>query len=92
MTDTLRQSPEIFNKRIQIPGDELVTNDELAAEWDCTTRTVNRYDEQGLPYVMVAGRKYRPLRLSREWLARRIREPNPKRRRRAMPEAIGAGA
>lgn len=92
MTDTLRQSSETYNKRIQIPGDELVPNQALADEWGCTTRTVDRYDELGLPYVHVAGRKYRPLRRSREWLARRIREPNPTRRRRGMPEAVGAEA
>lgn len=66
---------------IQIPGDELVPDEELAAEWKTTRRTLGRYDRLplGLPFVMVAGRKYRPLNASRQWLASRIRHPNKRR-------------
>jgi hypothetical protein len=69
---------------IQIPGDELVLDDELANEWKSTRRTLGRYDRlsDGLPFVMIAGRKYRPLKACREWLARRIRRPNSSSRAR----------
>lgn len=64
---------------IQIPGDELVPNEALAQEWDCTERTLNRYDKRGLPFVMVGGRKFRPLNAARDWLAGNIKRLNPKR-------------
>ncbi len=69
---------------IQIAGDELVLDEQLAAEWNTTRRTLGRYDRlpDGLPFVMVGGRKYRPLNASRNWLAHRIRCPNPRRDRR----------
>ena len=59
---------------IQIPGDELVPDEELAEEWETSRRTLGRYDRlpDGLPFVYVAGRKYRPLNASRVWLANRI--------------------
>lgn len=64
---------------IQIPGDELISDEELAAEWGATRRTLGRYDRlpDGLPFVMVAGKKHRPRNACREWLARRICHPNP---------------
>ena len=67
---------------IQIPGDELVPDDDLAVEWGTTRRTLGRYDRlpDGLPFVMLSGRKYRPLNASRVWLARRIRRPQRNRR------------
>ena len=66
---------------IQIAGDELVLDGDLAVEWDTTRRTLGRYDRlpDGLPFIIVAGRKYRPLKLSRDWLARRIQHPNKRR-------------
>lgn len=67
--------------RIQIPDDELIPDADLATEWGCTTRTLRRYDNEpdGLPYVEVSGRKWRPVRGCGEWLAARIRRPNPRR-------------
>jgi hypothetical protein len=47
-------------------------------------RTAARYERDGLPYVMVGGRKYRPLGQGRAWLASRIkvrRNASPRRRR-----------
>jgi hypothetical protein len=70
---------ELVSPKIAIPGDELVLDEALADEWDCTRRTLARYEIDGLPYVLVAGRKYRPLAASRQWLANRIRKPNPRR-------------
>jgi hypothetical protein len=64
--------------RIQIPGDELA----LDAEWcelvlgGATTRTARNLDTEGCPYVMVGGRKFRPLNEGREWLAARIQRKN----------------
>lgn len=67
--------------KIQIPNDELILDDEQARQWNCTTRTLRRYEHEpdGLPYVIVGGSKYRPVKGCAEWLARRVRQPNPRR-------------
>ena len=67
--------------KIQIPNDELILDDEQARQWNCTTRTLRRYEHEpdGLPYVIVGGSKYRPVKGCAEWLARRVRRPNPRR-------------
>ena len=67
--------------KIQIPNDELILDDEQARQWSCTTRTLRRYEHEpdGLPYVIVGGSKYRPVKGCAEWLARRVRQPNPRR-------------
>jgi hypothetical protein len=72
-------------ERIEIPGDTLVIDpvwcDEVLG--GATRRTGNRLEAEGLPYVMIGGRKYRPLNEGRRWLAARIQRRNqpPKRRR-----------
>ncbi len=67
---------------IDIPGDELVRDEKLAEYWHMTTRTLRRYEHQpdGLPYVILGGKKYRPMKACAEWLARRMQAPNPLRR------------
>jgi hypothetical protein len=71
--------------RIEIPGDILVTDAEFCTLvlGGATRRTATRLEAQGLPFAMVAGRKYRPLNEGRKWLAERIqrRGQAPKRRR-----------
>ena len=66
---------------IKLPNDELIPDEEHAKGWKCTARTLRRYEHEpdGLPYVIVGGRKYRPVNACAEWLARRMRRPNPKR-------------
>lgn len=66
---------------IHIPDDELIPDEVLAEQWHCTTRTLRRYENEpnGLPAVMLAGRKWRPVKACQEWLAKRIRRPNPRR-------------
>jgi hypothetical protein len=73
---------------IDIPGDVLITDDEFCREVldGATRRTSRRYDRQGLPFIMVRGRKFRPLNAGREWLAGRIEAHvayRPQRQRRA---------
>lgn len=60
--------------RIEIPGDTLVPDAEFCTEVlaGATTRTARRLDREGLPFALVAGRKYRPLNEGRVWLAGRI--------------------
>ena len=67
--------------KIHLPDDELITDEQLAEAWQTTTRTLRRYDNwpNGLPYVLVSGRKWRPVRACGEWLSARIIHPNPKR-------------
>jgi hypothetical protein len=66
---------------IEIPGDELIPDAELAKKWGCTQRTLTRYDNMtnGLPYVMLGGKKFRPAKACAEWLANQIKRPNPRR-------------
>lgn len=66
---------------IRLSDDELIPDEELAAQWQTTTRTLRRYDNEadGLPFVIVSGRKWRPVRLCQKWLAARIKRPNPRR-------------
>jgi len=70
---------------IEIPGDVLVSDAEFcrAVLAGANRRTAKRYEREGLPFVMVAGKKYRPLAQGRAWLASRIkvRSASPRRRR-----------
>jgi hypothetical protein len=67
--------------RIEIEGDVLVPDEEFRSEYlnGATRRTANRYDSQGLPFVIVNGRKMRPVSAGKAWLASRIRRRNPLR-------------
>ena len=70
--------------RIEIPGDVLIPDPDFRREVldDCSARTAKRYERDGLPYVMVRGRKFRPLNGGRKWLASRIQSRTAQRRRR----------
>jgi hypothetical protein len=75
-------------RHIEIPGDVLIPDEEFCREVlnGCARRTAKRYEAEGLPFVMVAGWKFRPLNAGREWLAARIQAQmthKPQRRRRA---------
>ena len=51
---------------------------EAAKALNCHWRTLLRYESQpdGLPSVIIAGRKYYPIAELRAFIARRIRRPN----------------
>jgi hypothetical protein len=72
--------------RIEIPGDVLIPDAEFCRVVlaGATRRTASRLEAEGLPFAMVAGRKYRPLNEGRRWLANRIqrRGQQPRRGRR----------
>jgi hypothetical protein len=70
---------------ISIENDTLIPDSELAKLWHCHDRTLYRYDKEpdGLPFCYIGGKKYRPLRACSEWLARRVKYPNPTRRKGA---------
>lgn len=75
---------------IEIPGDVLVPDNEFCTDVlaGATRRTGGRLDAEGLPYVIIAGRKYRPLHEGRAWLANRIvrkSQQRPSRRGRHAP-------
>ena len=61
-------------RRIEIPGDTLVLDREFCdvVLAGATTRTSKRYEAEGLPFAMIGGLKWRPLREGREWVAARI--------------------
>ena len=69
---------------ITIPGDLLIPDDEFCREVldGATRRTARRYEHDGLPFVMIRGRKFRPLNAGREWLAERMRAQVAYSRRR----------
>ena len=77
---------------ITIPGDLLIPDDEFCREVldGATTRTARRYERDGLPFVMIRGRKFRPLNAGRKWLAARIQAVvyKPQRRRRASKPVV----
>ena len=83
---SLEDRPKTLAGRIAIPGDVLVLDPEFCVEVldGATSRTSRRLDAEGLPFVMVRGRKYRPLNEGRAWLAGRIqrRQRSQQRRRR----------
>jgi hypothetical protein len=59
---------------IPIPGDVLIPDKEfreqvLLGATDCTARQL---DAKGLPFILIRGRKYRPLNEGREWLKGQI--------------------
>jgi hypothetical protein len=80
--------------RITIPGDVLIPDDEFCREVldNATRRTARRYERDGLPFVMIRGRKFRPLNAGREWLAARIQSVAYRPRRRAFnkPKTVTA--
>ena len=55
--------------RIEIDGDSLVTDAEFCATVlaGVNRRTAKRYEREGLPFVMVGGKKYRPLARGCAW-------------------------
>jgi hypothetical protein len=79
-----------FN-HIEIPGDVLIPDADFCRDVlnDCARRTAKRYEAEGLPFVMVAGKKFRPLNAGREWLAARIQAVayRPRRARASKPKS-----
>ena len=57
----------------------------LAESWGVSTRTLARYESlpDGLPSLLLGGRRMYKLESVRAWLERRERKPNPTRRRAA---------
>jgi hypothetical protein len=69
---------------IPIDGDVLISDEQFCQDYlNGTRRTARHYDHQGLPYVMLAGKKYRPLNACKEWLSSQIKRLNPQRPARA---------
>jgi hypothetical protein len=81
------QSPNELSgapRRIEIPGDVLIPDADFCREvlGGVTPRTARRHEAEGLPFVMIGGKKYRPVNEGRTWLALRIkRKPSRQQRR-----------
>ena len=73
--------------RIDIDGDVLISDSEFCSTVlaGANRRTARRYESDGLPYILIRGRKFRPLNAGRKWLASRVQthKAPPQRRRRA---------
>jgi hypothetical protein len=61
--------------------DEYRNRAELAHELRCSERTIWRYENlpDGLPSVLIAGRKFYRIEAVRDWLGKRERRPHPRR-------------
>jgi hypothetical protein len=73
-------------RRIEIPGDILILDADFCEQVlaGASKRTASRLEAEGLPYLMLAGCKYRPLNAGLAWLAGRIKRRNaPQKPRRA---------
>jgi hypothetical protein len=86
-TVTTERQFQTAPQRITLDDDVLLRDDVFLAEVlaGANRRTGKRYERDGLPYVLVRGLKYRPLREGREWLANRIQRPNQKPARGGRP-------
>jgi hypothetical protein len=80
---SLTDTPTTF-PRIEILDDVLVPDEEFCrlVLGGATRRTASRLEAEGLPFTLVAGRKYRPLKEGQAWLAARIQRRGQKPRRR----------
>jgi hypothetical protein len=71
---------------MQIPlpnGDVLVPDAEFRQKaGDVSERTGREWDTLGCPFLMIGGRKYRPLNEALGWLTTRIKRRNQPRRSR----------
>jgi len=76
--------------RIDVGDDVLIPDAEFCALvlGGIHRRTAARYEREGLPYVMLGGRKYRPLAQGRAWLAGRITVREVPRRRRLPNKSL----
>jgi len=81
---TTSQLEEPTTSKLPRPGllDDHLDRPGLAADWHCSTRTIARYEQlpDGLPYVIIGGRKWYPIQAARDFMARRLRRPNPVRK------------
>ena len=59
--------------------EEYAPEADFAGELDVTPRTTRRYrnEPNGLPYLVIGGKIYIPVKAGREWIARRVRQANP---------------
>jgi hypothetical protein len=73
-----------FSITIPLLDDVAVLDEEFCKHIlnNATRRTASRYETEGLPTLMLGGRKFRPLNAGRAWLASRIKSQTPQRRRR----------
>jgi hypothetical protein len=70
--------------RIEI-GDEEFVRDEVFCDEvlaGCTRKTAKRYEAEGLPFLWIAGIKYRPLNEGKRWLTARVVRKQARKRLR----------
>lgn len=61
--------------------DDYQRPEETAKQLHVTLRTIARYESEpeGLPYVLIGGRKWHHIPTVRAWLAGKMRHPNKRR-------------
>ena len=79
----MRADDQARPNRVEIPNDTLIPDEDFCREvlGGCARRTAKRYEREGLPYILIRGRKFRPLNAGRAWLASRIVARDLRRRR-----------
>jgi hypothetical protein len=74
-------------------GDVLIPDAEFAEKLGVTRRTLSNRDQEGCPFILIAGIKYRPLNEGLTWFYSRIQRRNPRRgRSRKTERAAGEAA
>lgn len=79
MTTTTETKPEAAARGL-LAG--YVTRAELAAAWNCHEKTIARYEQMpdGLPFLYLGGRKLYRIDDARDFMSRRVTNPNPVRK------------
>ena len=79
------QLPERGRRRapsqIELDGDVAIPDEDFRRQYlnGATFRTAQKYDKQGLPYLIVNGFKMRPVNAGKAWLTKRIQRDNQPR-------------
>ncbi len=72
---------------VGIPDDVILTEPELKDAWLCTSRTLSRYQKQGLASFLHGGKRNYRAGSAREFMRARERRPNERRRERRRASA-----
>jgi hypothetical protein len=73
-------------------GGVAIPNAEFAERLGVVVRTLNNYDRRGLPFLVIGGKKYRPLNEGLAWVASRIQRRNPRRSERRQTDHLAGQA
>lgn len=70
-------------ERIEVGNETFERNDITAARFGSCTKTLDRQDKRGAPYILVAGIKYRPVERYDQFVLGQIKQAVPTAKKRA---------